>query len=259
MSIWTGLKTAEVFQQGNYFDVGIYDVRITRCLVKQTQRSGVGFIAELEVLTSTSAKHPPGSTGSWFQGLTKNPATALSAIKEFVIAIHKLDPKRDTDRIKVEIEPSIEQWMDAAIGPGNIFAGRCIHLETFVKKTREKQTDFTVHRWSPFEGPEPTHATPAPSQQWAPNPVQPQAPPQQPPPGYQMQNPYAAPPPQYAPPPPPPGNVYDFRNPGAGGYPTAPPYAPPPMPPQQPQQPRPAPGMPPTPIWDSATQAWRMP
>jgi len=168
MSIFAGLKNAEVFQQGNYFDPGIYDVRVTRCLVKQTLRSGMGFIVELEVLSSTSPKHPPGSSGSWFQGLSKNPATALSAVKEFVIALQGLDPKKDADRIKVEIDPSIEQWMDAAIGANNIFAGKCVHLECFVKKTREKQTDFTVHRWSPFEGeaPAPFVAPPAQPQQY---------------------------------------------------------------------------------------------
>ena len=244
MSIFAGLKTAEVFQQGNYFDVGIYDVRVTRCLVKQTLRSGMGFIVELEILSSTNPKHPPGSSASWFQGMSKNPATALSAVKEFVIALQGLDPKKDVDRIKVEIDPSIEQWTEAAIGQQNIFAGKVVHLECFIKKTREKQTDFTVHRWSPFTGDAPAvapYAAPVQPAYQQPQ-VQQYTPPVQP--AYQQPQQYGA----FGDP---------FQGP-LGGY--APPVQPayqqqPPMPPA----PRPAPGAPPTPVWDAATQGWKMP
>lgn len=155
MGLFDGLKDAPIFEQGNYFGVGIYDVRVVRCLVKQTYRSGLGFIAELEVLSSNNPAHAVGSKGSWFQGISKNQATAFGAIKEFVAALYGFDAKADAQRIKTELEPHIEALMNEAVGPNNTFAGRPVHLETFMKKTREKGLDFTVHRWTPYKGEEP--------------------------------------------------------------------------------------------------------
>jgi hypothetical protein len=230
--LFAGLKDAPIFTQGNYLDVGIYDVRIIRCLVKQTQRSGIGFIAELEILTSTNPKHSPGTTASWFQGLTKNQATAFGAIKEFVVALYGLDPKADGERIKAEVEPNIEAIMNAAVGVQNILAGRCVHLETFTKKTREKGLDFTVHRWTPFEGDEPP--------------------------------PMAAPPepPRLVPPTSPWGQPQGPVSAGlqAAQY-GAPPAAWPPTPPQPAAwgAPPPRSAAPPQPVWNPATNSWVLP
>jgi len=265
MGIFDGMATAKTFAQPNYLKPGLYDLRIVRCLVLDTQRSGVGFIVELEVLSSTHSDHPVGSTASWFQGMSKNHATAEGAIKEFVCALMGIELKDET-RIQNEINPNIIGWLEAAIGPQNIFRGRCIHVETFMKKTRERGLDFTVHRWTPYTGaPPPAMPAAAPTPVQAPVPVQQpmmqgrppvppnvpaalgygqpqQAAPFQPPPGTFMPAPGTVPapqpfmPPQGAPPPP------------LGG--------PPPMPPgMMMQQPPPAP----TPIWDPALGKYRLP
>ena len=258
MGIFDGMRTAQVFAQPNYMKPGIYDVRIVRCLAHNTMRSGLGFIVELEILSSTHPDHPVGSKASWFQGMTRNQATAFSAIKEFVIALNGLDPSKDAEKIKVEIEPYIEQWLDAAVGTNNVFGGKLVHLETFMKKTRERNMDFTVHRWTPYSGTaQPTPPMPQPQQ-----PPQYQAAPQQP--QYQApQQQYQAPPaaqfappvqqfapqaaPQFAPPP-----VQQFA------VQAQPQFAPPPQvaPPGYPQQVAPTP---PKPVWDPASNSWRLP
>lgn len=278
-NLWAGLRNAQVFERGNYLGVGVYDARVIRCLVKQTQRSGLGFIVEVEILTSTNMSHQPGTTATWFQSM-KNQATAFSAIKEFVVALHGYNAKQDEAKIKNDLEPYIEQLIDNATGQNNSFAGKCIHLETFMIKTREKGNDFTVHRWTPFEGVAPTTPVPMPSpinqtpatppgtglpvrpfgtHDRAPLPASAAfAPPQQfgapqgAPPGYAPQAPYAphGPPPGYAPQGTPPG----YATQGA-----PPPYTPPPQGPPPGYAPQMAPQTPPqaTPppiVWNG--QGW---
>lgn len=226
MGLFDGLKDAQIFEQGNYFGVGIYDVRVIRCIVKQTYRSGLGFIAELEVLSSNNPAHAVGSKGTWFQSLTKNQATAFSAIKEFVAALYGFDIKADAQRIKLELEPHIEALMNEAVGPNNTFAGRCVHLETYVKKTREKGLDFTVHRWTPYRGEEPpAFVAPPPHGSYAPTPL--------------------APPSRPSASPTPPATSYG-----------PPAYAPPAPPVQAPPH---APAAPPVPVWNASTQSWEIP
>jgi hypothetical protein len=186
MGLWDGLKDAQVFEKGNFFGVGVFDLEVGRCLTKQTIKSGLGFIVEFDVLTSTNPAHKTGSKGTWFQKM-ENQMVAFSAIKEFIIALHGFDPKLDAARIEQDLAPHISALMDHGTGPANGFAGKRIRLETFMTKTKSRGTDFTVHRWSPYyeDGsvvvPEPV-AVAAPPQAYAPAPQ------------------YVAPPPQAYPP-----------------------------------------------------------
>lgn len=273
VNMFAGLKDAQVFERGNYFQQGVYDVRVVRCIHKQTYRSGMGFIVELEVVTSNNPAHEPGSTGSWFQNMSKNQATAFGAIKEFLAALHGFDPK--SEAFKTQLEPHIERIAAEAVSPANSLMGKPIHLETFITKTREKNTDFTVHKWSPYTGPALPAMTPR-ALPTAPAQGQPAAfggaPPGFPSPavvpgttipgfapqgiGFVPQGSPTGPAPQG----PPPGFGNHFpAPPGFAPQGVPPGFAPQGPPPGfAPQAPRPAAG-PPTPILDPVTGQWRLP
>jgi hypothetical protein len=145
-----GLRNAQVSERGNYFSPGgLFDLEITRVHVMQTQKSGIAFIVETEVLTSSMAAHPVGSSGTWFQKMA-SPAIAFSAIKGFYYAALGLDLRQDALAIAQEVDPVIEAFSDYAVSEANPLRGHYIHLETQATKTREKGMDFTVHKWSPM-------------------------------------------------------------------------------------------------------------
>ncbi len=82
--LWSGLKDAQTFDRGTFFQPGSYTLKIVNCLTKQTQKSGEAWIVEFEVLESSNpTAHAVGSKGSWFQKLS-NVQVAFGAIKEFV-------------------------------------------------------------------------------------------------------------------------------------------------------------------------------
>ena len=148
-NLWMGLRTAQVSERGNYFGPGVFDVEITRVHVMQTQKSGIAYIVETEVLATNNSAHPSGSSGTWFQKMA-SPAIAFSAIKGFLYAALGLDLRQDAFRIASEVDPQIEALADYATSEANPLAGLFVHLETYQTKTKEKGADFTVHKWSPF-------------------------------------------------------------------------------------------------------------
>ncbi len=147
MGLWDGLSKAEVFENGVYLGPGIFDCEIVRCLVKDSQKSGMGFIAELEILQSSNPEHPAGVKRTWWQGM-KNKNVAFGAIKDFMLQIFCLPnvKERETD-----FDPYLEAFMDRATGAENVLSGMFVHVECTMIKTREKQLDFTKHDWSPFD------------------------------------------------------------------------------------------------------------
>lgn len=264
-SIWGGLGDAPTFERGTWFNPGsIHDVQITRCLSKASQASGVGFIAECDILTSTQSGEineqtrqpwiplPTGTSGTWWQGMTdKN--VAQPAIKGFVHAVLGLeanDPRRGALEQKI---PGSERWacntsrrplalieslMIWATEEPNILQGLFVHLDTRHTKTR-KNTDFTIHNWSPINyaamGMQPPNVDAILSRAWGEPPVNqaPQGPPPnqapawgQPPPPAQGPG-YGQPPPAWGPPPqgPPPYQPTPQGPPPAWGPPPGPPPA----------------------------------
>lgn len=240
MGLWDGIQNAQIFDKGSFFGEGMYDVEILRCLTKQTQRSGLAFIAECRVINSNNPGDPIGQTRTWFQSM-KNLSVAHSAIKEFAAAVLGFDPKTEKQRIDAELGQKLPAILDGVTGQQNAFAGRVVHLETFITKTREKGTDFTVHRWSPAEGDAyetaalmghaPSAAAP-PITTYAPTPAPAPAPAPAFPNGYAPPQAYAAPAPQ-------PANAAQF--------------APPPM------QAAVGAGAPPVPVWNAQLGRYVLP
>ena len=145
--LWSGLGNATVFENGTYFTAGIYDVEIVRCVSKHTQKSGLGFIVETEVLSSSNLENPVGTKRTWYQSM-KNLNVGFGAVAAFLLAAFDLN---NTAERKTDFFPYLESFIRRVDGPENILSGFFLHLECTMIKTREKQSDFTRHDWSPFD------------------------------------------------------------------------------------------------------------
>lgn len=151
-SIWSGMKSVAVSGRGNFLPPGgHFDVQIDRCMAFETREKGLAFIAEFKVLTSTHADVQPGSSGAWYQSLRANiRETAFSNIKGLITSALGLDSRKDAERIKTELDPEIETFMDLVTGEENALCEKIVHVETFLKKTKE-DNDFTVHIFTPYQ------------------------------------------------------------------------------------------------------------
>lgn len=148
-NLWAGLNNAPTFERGTFFKPGTYDLQIDKIQLKQSQKSGLIFLVETEIVTSNNPDHAVGSSATWIQKMVdKN--IALPAVKGFLYALLSLDAHTDASRIATEFDPYLEQAMDRITSEHNPFSGWYIHLEATMKKT-QRQTDFTVHNWQPFQ------------------------------------------------------------------------------------------------------------
>lgn len=239
---WSQIGTAPIFERGNYFNPGRYKLRLLRCLSKQTQKSGIAFIAEFEVLESDNPAHPIGSKGTYFVKMAQQ-QQAFSNILEMMAAVLGFDitNKEHVTQIDQQLRPQLAGLMTALETQGTaVLGGReTTSVECRIKLT-QRNTEFTLHTWSPW--------APAPGWQPVPTPAVAQMPqrtaaqPAAAPQGYPAA--YAPPafappalpqaaPPAYAPPQAPPGYVPPQAPPGYApqGAPPQAPYGAPAMPP----------------------------
>lgn len=214
---WSQIGTAPIFERGNYFSPGRYKLRLLRCLSKQTQKSGVAFIAEFEVLESDNPAHQIGSKGTYFVKMA-NPQQGFSNILEMMTAILGFDISNaeHVRQIDTQLRPQLAALMTSLETQGTaVLQGHeTVAVECRVTLTKA-QKEFTLHVWAPWTPPPgwtpvPTPATAQMPQRMAAQPVAPQgypaayAPPAFAPPALPPQAPpgYGAPmaPPGYAPP-----------------------------------------------------------
>jgi hypothetical protein len=250
---WSQIGSAPIFERGNYFNPGRYKLRLLRCLSKQTQKSGVAFIAEFEVLESDNPAHPIGSKGTFFVKM-QNAQQGFSNILEMMVAILGFDISNPEHlrQIETQLKPQLAQLMTALETQGTtVLQGReTVSVECRIILTKANK-EFTLHVWAPW--------TPPPGWQPAPTPAvaqmpqrtaaQPAAAPQGYPPAYAppaFAPPALAPQPQQAP-------AYPQQPQQPAFAPYGQPGMPPAGPPQQqaPQAPYGQPGMPPpgVPSW----------
>ena len=160
---WSQLGQAPIFERGNYFNPGRYKLRLLRCLSKQTQKSGIGFISEFEVLESDNPAHPIGSKGTYFVKMAQQ-QQAFSNVKEMLAAILGFDVtnREHLAQFEREVSPQLGNIMTALESQGTaVLQGReTVSVECRIKMT-QRNTEFTLHTWSPW--------TPAPG--WQPNPT----------------------------------------------------------------------------------------
>lgn len=230
---WSLIGAAPIFERGSYFNNGHYKLKLLRGLSKETQKSGIAFITEFEVMESDNPAHPIGSKGTWFvkMGSLQDKQIGSSNILEMMAALLGFDIKnRDhLAQIDQQLRPQLAGLMTALETQGTAVLGGRETVSVECRTTLTKRnTEFTLHVWAPWTPPPgwqpaPTPATAAMPQRAA---AQPAAAPQ----GY----PQAYAPPAYAQP----------------ALPQQPAYAPPVAPayPPQPQQ-APAPYQAPQPAY----------
>lgn len=139
-----GLGQAKTFERGSPFrQEGSYLLKIKKCILKQTRDKGPAFIAEFEVLeTSTPNEDPKGVTRSWFQKL-QDKDVGFGAVKEFMYGVIGVNTQDAAAVAKADltIEDDIADACD-----NNEMEGQLVKLET-TKVTTKKNQPFTRHKW----------------------------------------------------------------------------------------------------------------
>jgi hypothetical protein len=154
MSHFSGLGETELFEKGVYLTAGgNYELEIVKILLKETRRSGLGFIVEFKVIEASGeggAQHAPGTKATWFQKMTDKDI-AFPAIKQFFVALLDIDmndpeAKEQFDNQVEEIVEEATEWTPENPDDTHPLAGERIQCETYTKVTK-KGVDFTVHNW----------------------------------------------------------------------------------------------------------------
>jgi hypothetical protein len=146
---FSGIENAQTFERGKFFPPdGTFYLKVDKTLVKQTRKSGAGFIAEFIVLGSTHSDVNAGDKRSWFQKMADKDV-AFPAIKEFMGALLGFS-KDDKDEWKV-FESKITGFLKEATdyegkAEDHPLHGMTIKLTTWNKLTNNGK-DFTVHDW----------------------------------------------------------------------------------------------------------------
>jgi hypothetical protein len=164
-SYFSGMANAKPMSGGQYFKgEGKFLCRTKRMHVNDGHK-GKFFIAEFEVLESTSPLDPVGSTRSWPVPLEGTRAKySFGDIKSLVFAITGQNPKdvgdpSENPKLHQEAQQLVMAACDAeyakknGIDPTDLIDQE-VALETNLKATRPKEGQtqggtFTVHTWSP--------------------------------------------------------------------------------------------------------------
>lgn len=151
-----GLGETELYEKGVYLSPGgVYELEVVRILLKETRRSGLGFIVEFKVVSATGeggSNHAPGSKATWFQKMTDKDI-AFPAIKQFFVGLMDIDMNDDEqkEQFNGEIEDILEEatsWAPDGDDDAHPLAGERVSCSTYTKLTK-KNVEFTVHNWEP--------------------------------------------------------------------------------------------------------------
>ena len=160
-SAFQGLQEAKIFEKGTpltpnmgpggYIDA-TYDLRVSKCILKKTRKSGDAFICEFEVLASDNSAHPVGSKRSWYQSM-KDLDVAFPSIKTFVLAVSGIS--LDDKSAVAAANATIVADMDEACSERNALAGavvRCVVHNKITKSVDGKPGhDFSHYTFTPLE------------------------------------------------------------------------------------------------------------
>jgi hypothetical protein len=148
-SLWEGIGNAEIYDRGKYFKPGFQGIVIVKkTLAKETRKSGMAFIVELEVATTNMLEqHSVGSKGTWFVKLIDKDV-AFPNIATWAAACCGVEGK---DNIKKEVLPILKDLMTYATDhpDANEFIDVKVYLSTEGVKTKA-DTDFTRYDFSPI-------------------------------------------------------------------------------------------------------------
>src|SRR5690606_2132935 len=158
MGMFDGLGETELFDKGVYLTAGgSYEWEGVKILVKDTRKSGLGFIVGFKVGSedgqAAEGGHAPGSKATWFKK-SQDKDISFPASKECYLAL--LDVDRNNPTEYEEFNNSIEELLEEATSwepdtedpeSEHPLAGQRVHVDTYSKLTK-KNVEFTVHNWS---------------------------------------------------------------------------------------------------------------
>lgn len=149
MNPFSGLKTAKMFDNGEYLEPGEYEAQLTDVLWKKVEEGYNALIVEFTLLSSTNEKHPAGKKRSWFQ---KENKSFTSAALEFVVAACGYDRKdpKDKEIIDAKIQPVADDILLKAVTSG-VLRGRKVRIVVTHKLTKENKKDFHRYAWAPAD------------------------------------------------------------------------------------------------------------
>lgn len=141
-----GMNQGQAFSKGSYFNAednaegpGSYLCRINEMLVKNTQRSGVAVIVELEVVGSTNPKVAVGVKRGWVQTL-KDRSIAFANLIEFLAAVSGLDANDSQQLviINTQLAPQSQGMLEDAC-KNKTLNGRFVVVTTSIHVTKKSQ------------------------------------------------------------------------------------------------------------------------
>ncbi len=138
-----GMNQAKVYETGEFFEVGKYDLEVKVCKLKKTYKSGICFLVEFIVIASDNPAVKVGAERTWMQKMDPD-TIALPAIKGYLHALCKLGTKAEQDAF------DSQAFAKAAIGEANPTKG--LKVSVFVvPKTTKAGKDITVCNFRPYQ------------------------------------------------------------------------------------------------------------
>lgn len=153
-NMWADMINAQVFDKGNKLKVGSYDLAVSRLQEKDTFQHGLAFIAEFDIVTSTSVVEDmqPGCSASWYQGMSANRAVAMNMVFAFLLPLlgYDLRDPNNKQRAYAEIRPMTPHLVPYLISAANPASGFLVRANCYEgkaytdKKTGEVKTGVDV-------------------------------------------------------------------------------------------------------------------
>lgn len=144
MGLFDGIGDARPGGSNVYFLQGKYKVKLNKVFTYKSRKKDDLFIAECEILESTSDKRPADTKASWVVNLKHE--AALGNIKGFIAAANGIDPE-DEEKVNEEVT---EEVVEYCVGLDNPLEDIVLDLVCTDIKTRAGN-DFTLHEWTSVE------------------------------------------------------------------------------------------------------------
>jgi len=157
MSLFDGIEDAQVSKTGQWFEEGVYKVKVKQVKLQASQVGAAKqwFIVETEVLESSCPTITPGMERS--QLIDMGGPMALPNIKAFVAAASGVDPNSATVTEEVEAYwqkvigeyTPLKLLVEQIVSDANPFEGFVMDLECKIITTKTEKKPFTKHFWQP--------------------------------------------------------------------------------------------------------------
>ncbi len=146
---FNGLRDAKVTQRLPFMDPNhMYKLKLEKTHVIETRDKGDAFIAEFEVLATTSPNHKVGTRVGYFQSLLKKDI-AFANIKLLLYSCLGLDYSSEADQAKIqEVDKEIDAEMNKAVTE-NHMAGAVLRCQTVERIGRDSKKPYTANNWLP--------------------------------------------------------------------------------------------------------------